>query len=183
MDKSGLDVIGRTATVQGTGVTETGSLGTLLETNVTVISNELCREIFHYNQTLNKAIERQINTALPNGLDDGFLCSQGHMNRYGVITAPCKGDAGAPLTLHDDMGKQTLIGVVSGGVGCGRGVPSWYSKVSHYYPWIDCVIQTSRDNMGKVDIVREKCDKVARDLVPCIPSDDDFIFGLPLCKN
>ena len=190
MDKSGLDIISKTATVQGTGVTEVGEVGTLLETNVTVISNELCREIFHYNQTLNKAIERQINTALPNGLDDGFLCSQGHMNRYGVITAPCKGDAGAPLTLHDDMGKQTLIGVVSGGVGCGRGVPGWYSKVSHYYPWIDCVIQTSRDNMGKVDIVKEKCDKVALDLVPpCIPSDDFDIFAddtdlrLPLCRN
>ena len=189
MDKSGLDIIGRTATVQGSGVTEDGEVGSLLETNVTVISNELCREIFHYNQTLNKAIERQINTALPNGLDDGFLCSQGHMNRYGVITAPCKGDAGAPLTLHDDMGKQTLIGVVSGGVGCGKGVPSWYSKVSHYYPWIDCVIQTSRDNKGNVDIVREKCDKVALDLVPPCISPEDLLFAddtdlrLPLCKN
>ena len=161
MDKSGLDIISKTATVQGTGVTETGSLGTLLETNVTVISNELCREILSYNQTLNKAIKRQINNALSNGLDESFLCTQGHVNSYGVFTGPCKGDSGGPLTLHDDMGKETLIGVVVGGIGCGKGVPGWYSKVSHYYPWIDCVIQTSRDNMGKVDIVREKCDKVA----------------------
>ena len=161
MDKSGLDIIGKTATVQGKGVTEFGEVGSLLETNVTVISNELCSEILSYNGTLNKAIKRRIERALPNGLDESFLCAQGHMTDDGVITAPCKGDSGAPLTLHDDMGKQTLIGVVSGGVGCGKGVPSWYSMVSHYYPWIDCVIQTSRDNKGNVDIVREKCDKVA----------------------
>ena len=189
MDKSGLDIIGRTATVQGKGVTEVGEVGSLLETNVTVISNELCSEIINYNGTLNKAIKRNIDRHLPKGLDGSFLCAQGIVTDDGVFPGSCKGDSGGPLTLHDDMGKQTLIGVVVGGIGCGKGVPGWYSKVSHYYPWIDCVIQTSRDNKGNVDIVREKCDKVALDLVPPCISPEDLLFAddtdlrLPLCKN
>ena len=29
----------------------------------------------------------------------------------------------------EDQGVRTLVGLVSGGIGCGRGVPSWYTKV------------------------------------------------------
>ena len=189
IDKPGQDNVNKLATVQGYGITEDGEVGNLLETNVTVITNDQCKEYFKHNITLNKAIKRQIERALSNGLDESILCTQGHMTEDGVFTEPCKRDSGGSLTIHDDMGKQTLIGVVSGGVGCGKGVPSWYSKVSHYYPWIDCIIQTSRDNMGKVDIVREKCDKVALDLVPPCISPEDLLFAddtdlrLPLCKN
>ena len=46
----------------------------------------------------------------------------------GIFSGPCAGDDGGPLTV-DDQGVKQLIGVVSGGIGCGTGVPSWYTKV------------------------------------------------------
>ena len=47
----------------------------------------------------------------------------------GVFSGPCAGDDGGPLTVEEG-GVRNLIGVVSGGIGCGSGVPSWYTKVS-----------------------------------------------------
>ena len=78
LDRPGQENVGKIATVQGYGTTEEGEVGSLLETNVTVITNDQCKEYFNYNETLNKnnAIQRLIDTALPNGLNYGFLCAQ-----------------------------------------------------------------------------------------------------------
>ena len=65
---------------------------------------------------------------------------------------------------------------MSGGIGCGTGVPSWYTKVSFFYPWIDCIIQTSLETNGNYRKVQEKCDKVAEDLVPPCIKEEDLIF-------
>ena len=176
LDKPDQNHEGEIATVQGYGVTEDGSVGDLLETNVTIISNDKCKEYFTYNSTENKAIKRQIDTALPNGLNYGFLCAQGKMNKKGVFSGSCKGDSGGPLTAQDKNDKRTLIGIVSGGIGCGKGIPGWYTKVSFFYPWIDCIIQTSLETNGNYRKVQEKCDKVAEDLVPPCLKGEDLIF-------
>ena len=46
----------------------------------------------------------------------------------GIFSGPCAGDDGGPLTV-EDQGVRNLVGVVSGGIGCGTGAPSWYTKV------------------------------------------------------
>ena len=46
-----------------------------------------------------------------------------------LFSGPCAGDDGGPLTVEEE-GVKRLVGVVSGGIGCGIGVPSWYTKVS-----------------------------------------------------
>ena len=52
----------------------------------------------------------------------------GAQNENGTFASSCRYDSGGPLTTkHDD--KDTLVGIVSGGVGCGSGVPGWYTKV------------------------------------------------------
>ena len=52
----------------------------------------------------------------------------GAQNENGIFASPCRFDSGGPLTTkHDD--KDTLVGIVSGGIGCGSGVPGWYTKV------------------------------------------------------
>ena len=45
----------------------------------------------------------------------------------------CSGDSGGPLFTSDpaNNGAQTLIGVVSGGIGCGEpGKPGFYAEVT-----------------------------------------------------
>lgn len=48
----------------------------------------------------------------------------------------CQGDSGGPLTRVADNGGRTLVGVVSGGKGCGAGKPAIYTRVSSFDLWI-----------------------------------------------
>lgn len=48
----------------------------------------------------------------------------------------CQGDSGGPLTRVADDGGRTLVGVVSGGKGCGAGKPAIYTRVSSFDQWI-----------------------------------------------
>ena len=41
-------------------------------------------------------------------------------------------------------GKTTLVGIVSGGLGCGNGIPNWYTRVSFYEGWMACILEKSR---------------------------------------
>lgn len=68
----------------------------------------------------------------------GALCA-GTLAADGSIEAgkdSCQGDSGGPLTREEDGGKRSLVGVVSGGKGCGAGKPAVYTRVSYYADWI-----------------------------------------------
>ena len=68
----------------------------------------------------------------------GALCA-GTLATDGSIEAgkdSCQGDSGGPLTREEDGGKRSLVGIVSGGKGCGAGKPAVYTRVSHYADWI-----------------------------------------------
>lgn len=68
----------------------------------------------------------------------GLLCA-GTLAADGSIAAgkdSCQGDSGGPLTREEDGGKRSLVGVVSGGKGCGAGKPALYARVSYYDAWI-----------------------------------------------
>ena len=168
---------GAFSTIEGYGKTEKGTRGQLLKTNVNVISDEECKEMLAYNITKKVSIRAKGTEALPYGLD-GLFCTQGYQEGR-FFSGSCKGDSGGPLYTEeiDPEKKKTLIGIVSGGIGCGLGIPGWFTKVSFYYPWIDCIIQTSKESKGNVNIVNEKCDKVAKALVPSCVEEDDLIFG------
>ena len=60
-------------------MTENGTKGYLLEANVTVISNELCKEYLDYNGTQRVQVKKKINNALSNGLNYGLFCTQGRL--------------------------------------------------------------------------------------------------------
>ena len=82
MDQSqGKDVHrGVTATTQGYGVTEFATQGTLLETNVTVITTEECRQILRYNATSRRIIRNLLTKSLPFLPNEMFVCAQGIQN-------------------------------------------------------------------------------------------------------
>ena len=69
----------------------------------------------------------------PGALCAGTLAADGSME---AGKDSCQGDSGGPLTREEDGGKRSLVGVVSGGKGCGAGKPAVYTRVSHYADWI-----------------------------------------------
>ncbi len=52
---------------------------------------------------------------------------------------------------------KTLEGIVSGGLGCGKNTPSWYTKVAPYRAWINCVMKQVKkgNSKEKVELVRK----------------------------
>ncbi len=80
----------------------------------------------------------------------GALCA-GTLAAEGSIEAgkdSCQGDSGGPLTREEDGGRRSLVGVVSGGKGCGAGKPAVYTRVSYYADWI--VAAKAAAKSGKV---------------------------------
>ena len=97
----GLEKEGKVATVQGFGKTESGKGGELLEANVTVISNQKCKDIFQTNLT--STIFRQIVQSIPLGLKYGMMCTQGIYNsETNQTTGSCKGDSGGPYCIIEN---------------------------------------------------------------------------------
>jgi len=158
-----VDFTNEIGTIVGFGKTEAGTLAKeLLEVNVTSISNAECLKQYIYNNTnTGRYAEKEICKAIPDGFGDGMFCTKGIYNEneerlteFGKVTGEtCKGDSGGPFKVKDAEGRRTLVGVVSGGIECGYGFPSFYSKVSYYRDWIDCIIEMSvefNNNQGKV---------------------------------
>lgn len=145
------------AKVLGRGLTETGERGTLLEAEVKIIDNKKCTEILNNNATDNSLVRRKIDRALPHGLNYGQLCAVGFQNDEGVFSGACKGDSGSPLFI-DENGIKELIGFWSGGIGCGKGYPGWYTRISTYIPWLDCIMEAIANNKEQ-NIVEGHCMK------------------------
>ena len=181
----GSDITDKVATVQGYGFTETGEQGKLLETNVTVISNQMCKEILNFNVTGNDNNRKRLLQGLPLGLDYGLLCAQGIYNEEKrQFSDSCQGDSGGPLTQKDGQDRTTLIGIVSGGIDCGKGYPGWYTRVEYYKTWIQCIIDKSlqfNNNIEKVETAcsqLERTPKKTRDCEKLVADPDVALFDL-----
>ena len=98
------------------------------------------------------------------------------MNDEGVFRGSCKGDSGGPLTAPNDKGRTTLVGIVSGGIGCGKGYPGWFTKVSFHTRWINCIIERSVLLGNNHEKVTEACKRSVSKKPKCSTS-DDLIFG------
>jgi len=161
LDK-GISKIGKIATVQGYGLTETGTKGSLLETNVTVISNSDCKTQLQGNTTEDIVARKKIFKALPIGLEYGLMCAQGiYKPEEDIFSGACKGDSGGPLTIVDE-GRTKLVGIVSGGIDCGKGFPGWYTRVEYFKDWIRCIIDQSIRFDNVYYKVEEVCNKLER---------------------
>ena len=137
--------------MQGYGITENGTRGSLLEVNVTVIDNEECTKQLRYNATEKRSVRNKLRTALPKGIMGlGLFCTQGEKDEVtGKFDGSCRGDSGGPLLTSDpgNEARQTLIGVVSGGAGCGLGVPPWYTRISYHAEWFNCIIDKTNEHL------------------------------------
>lgn len=108
---------GNTATVIGWGsLRESGPQPSILqEVNIPIWSNGDCKAKY--------------GPAAPGGIVEHMLCA-GQANRDS-----CSGDSGGPLMVNN--GRWTQVGVVSWGIGCGKGqYPGVYTRVEKFLPWI-----------------------------------------------
>ncbi|XP_042890723.1 clotting factor G beta subunit-like [Penaeus japonicus] len=81
---------------------------------------------------LYSAAEEVFLVKYPQGLDDTLLCAGG-----GIGRDVCRGDSGGPLVL-DVGGRETEVGVVSAGLGCGDPrYPGIYTRVDAFLDWLD----------------------------------------------
>jgi len=171
LDRGDLQLEGRNVTSIGYGLTEHGTRGDLLAATMYVISNDECKQFYNYNITRdrNSSQFQQLQQALPFGFDYGLICTQGFQNEEGIFSGPCKGDSGSPLTTTNDSDRDTLVGIVSAGIGCGLGLPAWYTKVEFYYDWINCIVTKSQEfNSNK-----RKVEAACRNFVTRPPKDKE----------
>jgi secreted trypsin-like serine protease len=84
----------------------------------------------------------------PGALCAGTLAADGSIE-FGKDS--CQGDSGGPLTREEDRGARSLVGVVSGGKGCGAGKPAVYTRVSYYGDWIAAAKAAAKSG----EVVRE----------------------------
>ena len=92
----------------------------------------------------------------------------------GVFSGSCQGDSGGPLIIEDpdNEGRTTLVGVVSGGAGCGQGVPGWYSRLSRHLPWIRCVLARSAEFNNNQGEVSEACRDTVQPQPTCVEENE-----------
>ncbi|VVD01337.1 unnamed protein product [Leptidea sinapis] len=109
---------GTVATVIGWGsLRESGPQPSVLqEVSIPIWTNSECR--------------LKYGSAAPGGIVDHMLCAgKASMDS-------CSGDSGGPLMVNEG-GRWTQVGVVSWGIGCGKGqYPGVYTRVTAFLPWI-----------------------------------------------
>ena len=106
---------------------------------MTVITSEECTEILNHNGTRKTPVGKKVDKALPSCIIPGMFCSKGIQNQLtGKFSGACSGDSGGPLKIKNRINddRKTLVGIIAGGVGCGSGVPNWFTKVSFYRDWM-----------------------------------------------
>jgi len=114
-----------------------------------------------HNLTEHQRFKKYFCETLPMGINDGILSSQGILDDEGIFTGACAGDSGRPLMVQNEDDRRSIIGIVSGGISCGRGFPGWYTKVSFYKNWITCIIEMSSIHNGNHKKVEEECNHLA----------------------
>ncbi|XP_073957733.1 CLIP and Tryp_SPc domain-containing lethal (2) k05911 [Choristoneura fumiferana] len=109
---------GLVATVIGWGSLREGGTqpAELQEVSIPIWTNNDCR--------------LKYGAAAPGGIVEHMLCAgKASMDS-------CSGDSGGPLMVNEG-GRWTQVGVVSWGIGCGKGqYPGVYTRVTAFLPWI-----------------------------------------------
>ena len=172
---------GRRVYQKAHGLTATGTHGEFLETGVTILSNKECAEIRRFNASSNVITRDKMPKALPIGLTSSVMCGLGAYSKdISAFRSACEGDSGAGILTKDKTGKTTMVGVTVGGVDCGKGIPSWYTRTYSYNKWIWCMLENDRilDRSIEDECKGEASDNLDNqlDIIKIEEYDDIFYF-------
>ncbi|CAG0897777.1 unnamed protein product, partial [Cyprideis torosa] len=120
LPRNGFSHFGKNATIIGWGETSTGiTSNVLLQANVPVLTPSQCNAMIR---------------STPYD-EDRMLCAAAEGQNS------CNGDSGGPLMIKEGD-KWHIFGIVSGGTDkeCGTGRPAIYTRVDHYYDWIENIL-------------------------------------------
>ncbi|XP_031619232.1 phenoloxidase-activating factor 2-like [Contarinia nasturtii] len=83
-------------------------------------------------------------------LHDSLMCAGGGRRDT------CKGDGGSPLfcEISNDIGRFYQIGIVAGGIGCGKKLPGMYVNVAYFGDWITQQLQFINMRMRPENILQ-----------------------------
>ena len=96
------------------------------------------------------------------------MCGQGLYNpETSQFSDACKGDSGGPLFQANTENRTTLIGIVSGGIDCYKGVPGWYTRVESFTHWIRCIVDQSVNFANEYKKVTDACRPVVQEAPHC----------------
>ncbi|XP_075726613.1 suppressor of tumorigenicity 14 protein homolog [Rhipicephalus microplus] len=119
---SDIDVDGETLQVAGWGVTESGhSSEVLRHGRVKGMDDDEC-DIWLL-QLKNPVTQRLMKPG-------PVICVKG------LSAVTCKGDSGGPLTLENDHGRSTQVGIHSYGTHCSFKHPTIFTRVAFHMQWI-----------------------------------------------
>jgi len=163
---TGLELEGKLANLQGFGKTEFGTLGELLETNVTLINNNQCRdELTEYLKPKRRRRTRKTFCKyFPIGISDHHICANGIFNaERNVTSGACKGDSGGPVEyLQGEEKLRYLVGIVSGSLSCSGKAPEWFTRVAYFREWIDCITTAGPGHNFSKEEVEKVCTSTVR---------------------
>lgn len=102
--------------------------------------SECNKRLLDYNKRRNLA-------SLRDGIYKSQYCAHDPVGR----NDSCQGDSGWQLQMIQPLSDPAkVVGVVSFGIGCGRGLPGIYTRVAHYVEWIGSHVWPN----GKIDTPR-----------------------------
>ncbi|KAL1442245.1 hypothetical protein MTO96_007865 [Rhipicephalus appendiculatus] len=126
-----LDVGGKSLLVAGWGKTETANTSkVLLYTQVDGLTDEACGDFLQIFR--NPYTRRRIKPG-------PIICAKGSSTNSCAVEPNCtvpRGDSGGPLTLQDERGRSTQVGMVSVGYNCSVAFPVLYSSAAFHRQWI-----------------------------------------------
>lgn len=118
------DVVKKPLMVAGWGATAYAKYSkTILYAYVNGMKDEKCQRSIRGTPT-----EKRPKRRLP------MICAKGNN------TNACPGDSGGPMTLKDEKGRTTIVGIVSYGVICHPKYESKHTRVAFYTRWIRKVL-------------------------------------------
>jgi len=119
LDTTGLDIVGKNATVLGWGMTNDDGVfsDALRGVEVEILDNDECNRLFGI-------------------MTETMMCTSGSNGR-----GTCYGDSGGPAIVKQPDGSYVQVGILSFGAlaGCEKGYPSGQVLVHKYIDWIQAI--------------------------------------------